>query len=139
MEPPAVITQQLQVRCLAPVRGVRRAELRYDPADPYSVWVSLPGGLDDLPWEVARATLVQGISGVAGAGDVRVWPIVNDAGRSLVVLHLRGPREELVVELLTTQLHRFLGRTLGVVPLGTEGTRLDLDSVVEQLLAPENR
>ena len=82
--------------------------------------------------------LVQGITGVAGSGDARVWPIVNDAGRSLVVLHLRGPRDELVVELLTTQLHRFLERTLGAVPIGTEGSRLDLDAVIEQLLASEN-
>ena len=69
-----------------------------------------------------------------GAGQARVWPIVNDAGRSLVVLHLEAPQGELVGEVLTTQLDRFLGRTTGLVPLGTEREHLDLDGVIEQLL-----
>lgn len=134
---PALITQQLLVRCLTPVEGMLQAELCYDAADPYSVQMSLGTGLDDDRWELARTTLLEGITGVAGVGDARLWPIVNDAGRSLVVVHLRAPHE-LVVELRTTQLHRFLDRTLAVVPLGTEGAWLDVDGAIDQLLAADS-
>ncbi len=134
---PALITQQLLVRCLTPVEGTLQAELCYDAADPYSVQMSLGTGLDDDRWELARTTLLEGITGVAGVGDARLWPIVNDAGRSLVVVHLRAPHE-LVVELRTTQLHRFLDRTLAVVPLGTEGAWLDVDGAIDQLLAADS-
>lgn len=137
MEPPALITQQLLVRCLTPVGGMRQAEVCYDAADPYCVQMSLGTGLDDDRWELARTTLLEGITGVAGVGDARVWPIVNDAGRSLVVVHLRAPHE-LVAELRTTQLHRFLDRTLAVVPLGTEGAWLDVDGAIDQLLAADS-
>ena len=130
------VTQQLLVRCLAPVEGMQRVELTYDTSDPFSVTVAL-AGVGGARWELARTVLVQGVTGVAGAGHARVWPIVNDAGRSLVVLHLESPQGELVAEVLTTRLDHFLGRTTALVPLGTESELLDLDTVVEQLLTSE--
>ena len=128
-----VVTQQLFMRCLAPVEGMQQAVFSYDVDEPYAVRLRLDG-VEGPEWELARTVLVQGITGVAGAGQARVWPIVNDAGRSLVVLHLEAPQGELVGEVLTTQLDRFLGRTTGLVPLGTEREHLDLDGVIEQLL-----
>ncbi|GAA1475695.1 hypothetical protein GCM10009623_01410 [Nocardioides aestuarii] len=130
------VAQQLFMRCLAPVEGMQQAEFGYDVDDPFSVTVTLADAGGES-WELARTVLVQGITGVAGAGHARVWPIVNDAGRSLVVLHLESPQGELVAEVLTTQLDRFLGRTTALVPLGTESERLDLDALVEQLLTSE--
>lgn len=127
------MTQQLFMRCLAPVEGMQQAEFGYDTEDPFSVTITLVD-VGRVHWELARTVLVQGVTGVAGAGHARVWPIVNDAGRSLVVLHLESPQGELVAEVLTTQLDRFLGRTTALVPLGTESELLDLDSLVEQLL-----
>lgn len=130
------MAQQLFMRCLAPVEGMQQAEFGYDAENPFSVTITLvdAGG---VRWELARTVLVQGVTGVAGAGHARVWPIVNDAGRSLVVLHLESPQGELVAEVLTTQLDRFLGRTTALVPLGTESELLDLDTLVEQLLTSE--
>lgn len=130
------ISQQLFMRCLTPVEGMQQAEFSYTCSDPFSVAISL-GPPEGPRWELARTVLVQGVTGVAGAGHARVWPIVNDDGRSLVVLHLESPEGELVAEVLTTQLDRFLGRTTALVPLGTEGDHLDLDGLVEQLLASE--
>lgn len=130
------VTQQLFMRCLSPVEGMQQAQFRYHSGDPFSVTVTLVDG-GGASWELARTVLVQGVTGVAGAGQARVWPIVNDAGRSLVVLHLESPQGELVAEVLTTQLDRFLGRTTALVPLGTESDLLDLDALVEQLLTSE--
>jgi hypothetical protein len=127
------VSQRLFMRCLAPVEGMQQAEFSYSSDEPFSVRVTLNEG-EGPQWELARTVLVQGITGVAGAGHARVWPIVNDAGRSLVVLHLESPQGELVAEVLTTQLDRFLGRTTGIVPLGTESEHLDLDQVIGQLL-----
>lgn len=130
------LSQRLQMRCLSPVGGLEQAEFSYDSHDPFAVRIRLDGP-DGPCWELARTVLVEGIEGVAGAGHARVWPIVNDAGRSLVVIHLQSPQGELVGEVLTTQLDRFLGRTAGLVPLGAEGEHLDLDGLVEQLLTSE--
>ncbi len=129
------VAQQLFMRCLAPVEGMQQAVFAFNVDHPYSVRITVGDG--GPSWELARTVLVQGMTGVAGAGHARVWPIVNDAGRSLVVLHLEAPQGELVAEILTTQLDRFLRRTTGLVPLGTEGEHLDLDGVIEQLLESE--
>jgi hypothetical protein len=61
--------------------------------------------------------------------------VVDEHGRSLVVLHLRRDDHEVVLELLTTELDRFLGRTLALVPFGTESEHVDVDAVVMQLLS----
>lgn len=132
---PTVISQQVFIRCLSPLEGMQPAVLTFDSRTPYAVRITL--GEDGPGWELARTVLLRGISGVAGAGHARVWPIVNDAGRSLVVLHLETVDGELVAEVLTTQLDHFLGRTLAAVPLGTESGLLDLDGVIEALLSAE--
>lgn len=134
---PIEITQQVFVRCLTPLEGMQPAVLTYDSRDPYAVRITLGDG-DGRSWELARTVLLRGISGVAGAGHARVWPIVNDAGRSLVVLHLETPHGELVAELLTTSLDHFLGRTTAAVPLGTESDLMDLDGLIEALLTSES-
>ena len=53
----------------------------------------------------------------------------------MVVLSLGGPDGALVVEVRTNQLHRFITRTLAMVPFGTESEWLDVDAVVAQLLS----
>ena len=52
-----------------------------------------------------------------------------------MVLSLTAPHGEVVGEVRTNQLYRFITRTLAMVPLGTESERLDVDAVVAQLLA----
>lgn len=134
MDTPDALTQELFARCAFPTGALVGAELRYDAADPYVVAVTLHDELG-TSYEVARTLLTQAITGAAGTGDARAWPVVDEHGRSLVVLHLRADDDEVVLELLTTELDRFLGRTRALVPLGTESEHVDVDAVVAQLLS----
>lgn len=143
MDSAQVVTQHVFVRCAFPSGQPVAAELEYAADDPYAVRLTLfpedvpAGGQLGRPvvHEVARTLLLQAVTGAAGTGAARAWPIVNEHGRALVVLHLTAPGHDVVLELLTTQLDRFLGRTRALVPLGTEGDHLDVDAVVDQLLA----
>ena len=134
MDTPDVITQELFARCAFPTGDLVGAQLRYAADDPYAVLVTLHDEVG-TSHEVARTLLAQAITGATGTGDVRAWPMVDEHGRSLVVLHLRNSDREVVLELLTTQLDRFLGRTLALVPCGTESEHVDVDAVVAQLLS----
>lgn len=138
MSSPAIVTQQLSVRCLAP--GPSReleAEFRYDAADPYAVAMTFLLGDTLLRVELDRSVLAQGVTDPAGEGDICLWPHVTDEGRAVVVLSLCSATGELVGEVRTNQLYRFLTRTLALVPLGTESDQLDVDAVVEQLLGSD--
>ena len=138
MSSPSVVTQQLAVRCLAPgpLRDIE-AEFRYDAEDPFAVAITFPVGAGVLRWELARFLLAQGVTDPAGEGDICLWPHVTDEGRAVVVLSLHSTHGELVGEVRTNQLYRFLTRTLAMVPLGTESEWLDVDAVVAMLLGSE--
>ncbi len=140
MDSPQVVTQHVRVRGASPTGEAVAAELRYAADDPYVVRLTLfafdlSGSVRPVVHEVARTLLVQAITGAVGMGDVRAWPIVNELGFSLVVLHLASGEHHVGLELLTTHLDLFLGRTRALVPLGTESDHLDIDSLVDQLLA----
>jgi hypothetical protein len=134
MDASHALTQELFARCAFPTGALVGAELRYAADDPYAVAVTLRDEVGTR-YEVARTLLAQAITGAAGAGDARAWPVVDEHGRSPVVLHLRRDDHEVVLELLTTELDRFLGRTLALVPFGTESEHVDVDAVVMQLLS----
>jgi hypothetical protein len=134
MDTTDVITQEVFARCAFPTGDLVGAELGYAADEPYAVLVTLHDEVG-TSHEVARTLLAQAITRATGAGDVRAWPVVDDDGRSLVVLHLRSGDQEVVLELLTTQLDRFLGRTLALVPFGTESEHVDVDAVVARLLS----
>ncbi len=138
MSSPAVVTQLLTVRCLAPgpLRDLE-VEFRYDAQDPFAVALSIPVGDEVVRWELARSVLARGVTDPAGDGDICLWPHVTDEGRAVVVMNLCSERGELVGEVRTNQLYRFLTRTLAVVPMGTESEWLDVDAVVEQLLGSD--
>ena len=135
-----VLTQQLSVRCLAP--GPPReieAEFRYDADDPFAVALSFDLGDDVLRWDLARSVLARGMTDPSGEGDVCLWPNVTEEGRAVVVLSLFSTYGELVGEVRTNQLYRFITRTLALVPLGTESEWLDVDGVVAQLLGSQTQ
>jgi len=133
-----ILIQQLSVRCLAPgpLRNIE-AEFRYDPADPYAVALTFHLGDDVLRWDLARSVLARGLTDPSGEGDVCLWPHVTEEGRAVVMVNLFSSDGELVGEIRTNELYRFITRTLALVPLGTENDWLDLDSVVAQLLRSE--
>lgn len=137
MQPEQLVVQQVRVRCLAPTaRRDVGAELRYDADDPFAVALTVHTGGDTyVRWEVARTLLTLGITEPTGLGDISVWPYVDSHGRDVVVLNLRSRHGQIVGEVATSDLQRFLSRTLALVPVGGESARLDVDRVVDRLLS----
>jgi len=135
---PGIVSQLLTVRLLAPGRPTDvEADFWYDPVDPYAVRVTFHSEDVTFRPEVARSSLTRGIAEPVGGGRISLWPSVTAEGRAVVVMSVTSPHGDLVCEIRTNQLHRFLARTFALVPVGTESSRLDLDAVVERLLTSD--
>jgi hypothetical protein len=78
--------------------------LRFDPEDPWSIRVGLPGTHE---WTLSRTLLEQGLSAPAGSGEVRVWP----CGRVQAIVEFHSPQGVSVVQFDAKTLLRFLRRT----------------------------
>ena len=58
-------------------------ELRYDPADPFAVTLTIFAPGWPVRWTMARDLLLGGCYAPAGEGDVRVEPCLDDEGRAV--------------------------------------------------------
>ncbi|MGH3362354.1 MAG: SsgA family sporulation/cell division regulator [Nocardioides sp.] len=127
-----VLEQPVAMQCVD--RHGRAIELdvifEYDPVDPYAVWVRFPRS---IRWAMCRSLLSRGLTDACGDGDVRITPGVDRTGRSVVVLEFRSPDGYLIGRAGTSQVFRFLTRTLAAVPFGTE--TVDVDALIRELLA----
>ncbi len=110
--------------------------LSYDPADPFAVTAALHDERSQVGWTFSRELLVEGAFEPAGAGDVLVWPSLNEAGHAVVVITLSSPSGEFTGEIPTKDVFPFVRDMLATVPSGQEPELLDLDAAIEQLLAP---
>ncbi|MFH9616080.1 SsgA family sporulation/cell division regulator [Streptomyces pratensis] len=79
-------------------------ELRYDPEQPQTVHVRLPGGAD---WAFGLDLLERGLRSPATRDDVRIWP----CGRAQLVVELHSPDGVAVLQFDNAPLIRFLSRT----------------------------
>lgn len=111
------------------------ADLGYSSNDPYAVTTTFHTGGGDVVWTFARDLLIRGLTSPSGDGDVHVWPCLDAAGQAVVIVELNSPDGELLVQIPTKDLYRFVNRTLSAVPLGSEGDYLDLDTLINQLMA----
>ncbi len=132
-----VVTEAVTLDC---VDGSGQAmtlpgSLGYASADPYAVTLTFSTAGGDVVWTFARDLMVRGLTAPAGDGDVHVWPCLDADGQAVVIVELRSPDGELLVQIQTKALYRFVQRTLTAVPLGTEGEHLDLDMLIDQLMA----
>lgn len=134
---PSRMTQAISMECVdAEGQAVTiEAELGYDPADPFAVAVTFrtPGG--DVVWTFARDLLSRGLTDPAGEGDVHVWPCLDTSGRAVVIIELRSPDGELLVQAPTAEVSRFVNKSLATVPAGLEADHVDLDRLIGQLLS----
>ena len=110
------------------------AELGFAPADPYAVTATFRTSGGDVVWTFARELLIGGLPAPAGEGDVLVWPCLDHNGRAVVIIELNSPDGELLVQVPTKDLYRFVNRTLSVVPVGGESDFLDVDQLISQLM-----
>ncbi len=135
------VTSQLQLRLVVPGGPSLpvTTDVRYDATDPWAVRVAFRTGDEDavsVEWLFARSLLIDGLSGPAGEGDVRVWPSVR--GRSRIVhLAMSSPSGSALFEMDRDGLVEFLQRCYLVVPTGSEGDLVDLDAELALLLADE--
>ena len=110
----------------------------YDPSDPFAVTLTLKAFPRDVRWTFARDLLVDGLFEPAGEGDVVVFPFVDpETGSAATVLGLRSPDGEFMSQVPQQALQSFVRATLDSVPLGTESELIDLDRLVDMLVAPQ--
>ncbi|MEV8098226.1 SsgA family sporulation/cell division regulator [Kitasatospora sp. NPDC085879] len=107
------------------------AVLRYRADDPFAVHLDFRAFDPGATWIVSRELLLAGLHGPAGAGDVRVEPC---CGTDLFVALGRSADTALLHTPLG-HLARFLAATTDLVPVGSEGARIDWDGCITALLS----
>lgn len=111
-----------------------RADLSYDPSDPYAVRVAFHTGATEIvEWTFARSLLTDGVTHSAGDGDVQVWPGTSQ-GTPIVCLSLSSPSGRALFEAPLTELVQFLTRTYSQIPTGSESDYVDVDAELALLL-----
>jgi hypothetical protein len=132
-----VISQDITMDCVDVAGNVTAldAMLGYDVADPYAVTATFRTSAGSVVWTFARELLTRGLTTPTGDGDVHVWPCLDAAGQAVVIVELTSPDGELVAQARTQDVYRFVSKSLAMVPSGLESAHLDMDVLIEQLLA----
>jgi hypothetical protein len=136
---PDSVTTELDLRLVVPGNPSLpvTAELTYDHADPYAIKVAFHTGASDIvEWTFARSLLTDGVTHPVGEGDVQVWPSHSN-GRPVVCLSLSSPSGRALFEAPLTELVEFLTKTYAVVPTGSEGDFVDVETELALLLWSE--
>jgi len=109
------------------------ATFSYAATDPFAVRVTFHVPAGDVPWVLARSLLVRGLGQPAGHGDIRLRPAIDDYGYAVVQMAFHSPEGLLRVEVRSSDLLDFLGRTWVAVRPGNES--VDVDALLVDLLA----
>ena len=110
----------------------------YDPGDPFAATLTLKASPRDVRWTFARDLLIDGLFEPAGEGDVVVFPFLDpETGSAVTVLELRSPDGTFMAQVAQQALQAFVRAMLDSVPLGAESDLVDLDRLVELLVAPQ--
>ena len=114
-----------------------RAELQYDPSDPFAVTMVFITGTQNVRWTFSRDLLIEGLYEPSGDGDVHVWPCLDADGNAVVIVELCSPDGEALVQSRTGELQSFADRMCAMVPLGEESAYLDLDAAIAAIFNAE--
>lgn len=109
--------------------------LGYRRQDPYAVTMTFITGEGDLTWTFGRDLLSTGVSAPTGDGDVQVSPALGLEGHAMINIDLSSPDGTLGLLARAEEVRAFVGRTFDVVAQGEESSLLDLDQLIDQLLA----
>ena len=110
------------------------ASLDYCADDPYAIKMSFHVGTDEpVEWIFARELLATGLEARVGDGDVKVWPEDSSAA-DVLNLSLSSPFGEAHFEAPLSATAEFLRSTYGIIPAGSEGDFIDVDSELDELL-----
>jgi hypothetical protein len=130
------LSQEIVLSCLDPWgRAVDvPTTLSYRADDPYAVALVFHSATADVQWVVSRTLLLQGLAAPSGDGDVRAYPSIDEDGSAVAILDFCSPDGQLTARADSRALQAFLARTFEMVPLGTEGKRLDMDGLIAAIL-----
>lgn len=137
MEPTSwVVSRSLTLELIDATGEASRldGELEYSSIDPFAVVAVFRAGDNPIRWVFARDLLAEGLFAPVGDGDVHVWPCLSSRAEAVVLIELRSPQGEALVQATSREVSDFLHHTFELVPRGTEDMRLDLDGAVLQLL-----
>ena len=129
-----VVTENVELEFVDPQGEATSidADLVFDPADPYAVTMVFRTGVQEVLWTFGRELLLEGRYEPAGDGDVQVWPCLSSEGAAVVVIELRSPDGEVLVQTSTRAVDHFMAAMLASVPMGSEG--VDFDDELTTLL-----
>ena len=102
----------------------------YSAADPFAVTLGVRGRRNRfVEWLVARDLVIESLTGPAGCGDVRMSPQHVD-GYDIVEIEIRSTDGRAVLEVDRDLLQQFVEASVALVPVGAEGSRMDLDAEI---------
>jgi hypothetical protein len=120
-------------------RALLPGTLRYDPADPIGITLTIRSGDSrSVAWTFARQLLSDGLREAAGAGDVRVAPTLHDGHRRVAVV-LSSPTGHAELDLPRDRVETFLHQTYAAVPTTMEADLIDWEAEFDPLLGPSQR
>ncbi|NMI01846.1 SsgA family sporulation/cell division regulator [Pseudonocardia acidicola] len=105
----------------------------YSATDPFAVTLAVRTRHDRwVEWLVARDLVVEGLSGPAGYGDIRMSPQVVQ-GYDIVEIEIRSTDGRAVLEVDRDLLQHFIDSSIELVALGDEISRMDLDEEIAKI------
>lgn len=105
----------------------------YTAADPFAVTFAVRTRTDRwIEWLVARDLIVEGLTGPAGHGDIRMSP-QEVQGYDIVEIEIRSSDGRAVLEVDRDLLRHFLHTSTEMVALGDELSHVDLDREIEKI------
>ncbi len=103
-----------------------RADLTFDPIDPYTVRADFVGSHSTSTWLIGRELFAHGIladaASPAGTGDVRVW---RDEDPTYLLVSLSGVEGDALLAGPAEPFIHFLAETVHVVPFGAESPYME--------------
>jgi hypothetical protein len=128
---PALIVTTAAV--VEPQGAAVSARWSYDPADPYTICLSVRCGIW-RDWVLARDLLADGLFAATGDGDVRVEPYPGDA----LLVTLDSPSGHALLLLDARHAERALLGSYALVAAETEDRHLDWDAGLVELLLEDS-
>ncbi|MFJ8044309.1 SsgA family sporulation/cell division regulator [Kitasatospora sp. NPDC096147] len=115
--------------------GEVRTRFRYDPERPYEVLLTFHlGRSDEADWVFSRELLRDGLNGLSGQGDVKLWPAYCPCHGATLHLALESPHGQALLEAPKPRVQAWLERTYASVSAEAEALAGPTDSQLAALL-----
>jgi hypothetical protein len=136
---PSGVSQSIALELIDPSGEATpmRADLSFDPSDPYAVTATFQTATGPVRWTFGRDLLMEGLYEPTGDGDVHVWPCLDSDGHAVVIVELCSPDGEALVQARSGDVTLFVDRMTSLVAPGTESEHLDLDAAIAAIFAAD--